>query len=929
MLAGVAVLGLLALAGILPPVPGAMGASPSVPGGLAIASGGCSGSAVPANLTGRVYVVGAPSSPPSVAGVTVEETYYYQMDYVPSGGSSTLSCVGSSASNVTNASGGFRLAATLPSSSCDRVSCTYYSGPFSPLAFSTPNGTPPGYYLTSSRSASVVRLDFVAALSSVALSPWGRITVSTLAPTAVHANATDGAGRPSPATVSYAWRVGGTGWSVVSGQGNATVRVEGTTGGASGTLTLWTNGTYGGGTTDLPAQTLLLDPVATSVTSQSVSPTSLDAGGAATFAILGSGAGGYAYTATVLPGLGGAAVTVPCTTTPTLGGTVSVSCRALVTFPSAGVAQPSANLTNGFSTAVASFATVEVADALDLALGPDPALGYASAPVPVSLSVAASTGTPPFGPACLWLAAGSATCSTSPGPSWAFSPAFASPGSYALRGTVEDATGANATAGTVVLVFARPALGSIAASTNALPVGGTVELSATIAGGALPIAYWWNDSLPQGTDASGLSAQDGSLSAGLTLLTPGTHTITLSARDALGTTVASATTVVVLPGPAVALVEDGPGPSPSTVAGAPWDVSLCAVGATGACLTGFSTNLSLSPAPGEILPSPLWVNASGFALSASGNGSVRVPYTAWTGGFLNLSVTSLRSGTLSFLVVASLPFTAGPDGLLEVSVGPSVTRPTLSDPIVVHPGSRSNATEYAIADPYGNPIRSGFVIVRTVFGGVQSDLDSPVRANGSGGFVWVNFSAPVGESGVVYVLSAWDVALLPALAVPTGAAASDLTLPVLAAAGGLAAIGVLGGLLARRRRRPSDGPESASAEVGEEELRRVAEGRAHVLRCARGDRRMTLDELAEGFHGPAPTRVEVAEWVSGLVAEGALRASPGPDGEPRFVAVERVEPVTPRVEVDPALLEAALGRRPAREGTDGGDGDAPPGDPSA
>lgn len=904
--------------------------APSVAAGLAAgAPGACPGALIGTNYTAHLGVEGTPTPPPSVANVSLEASYAYQMKYVPNGGSTTVSCVADTATNATNASGGATLVAGVPASSCDRVSCTYYSGPFAPLAFSTVNGPPPGYFLTSSRQGSSVTLDFVAALSQVSLSPWGRVTVSTDAPTDVRANASAGNGLPSPANLSYAWRVSGTGWSVVAGEGKATVTVEGTTAGQTGTLRLWTNGSYGGGTTDLAETSLLIDPVSTAIASQSVTPTSLDAGGPATFTLTGSGAGGYAYSATVLPGLGMASVTVPCSSTPTLGGTVALSCRALVTYTGPGIAQPSGNLTNRYSTAATGFASVEVAPALVLSLGPDPALAYAGAPVDLTLGVGPSSGTAPFGPACLWRGAGpDATCSTSPGPAWSFGLSFPSAGTYALKGTVEDATGANGTVSGVALVYDRPTLSTISAATNVLDVGGSVVVAATLSGGALPVAYWWNDSLPTGTLESGWSARDGGISADLTFTTPGVHTITLSARDALGTTVANLTTVVVRPGPAVALETPGAGPAPAAIAGSAWTVALCGVDPEGACLPDFSANLSLLPAPGEGTGPDLWANASGRTILPAANGTIDLPSSLWRNGYLNVSVTGLLAAPHAFTVLGPVPFLGGGGGRLAWTVQPDVAHPALGAPHVVRAGSRANATEYGITDRFGNPIDAGFVIVRTVFGGVASDLDSPVRSNASGGFVWVNFSAPAGEGGVVYVLSAWNVSLLPALLVPTGGSASSDLLPLLAVGLGLAAlVGMVGALALRRRR---DGPaarDSGPGEVAEDELRRIAEGRAHVLRRARDDRRMTLDELAQGFVGPPiPTRAEVAEWVGGLVSEGALKAAPGPDGEPRFVAVERAEPVAPRVEVDPALLEAALGRRPAPDGEDDGASEAPPAD---
>ena len=85
---------------------------------------------------------------------------------------------------------------------------------------------------------------------------------------------------------------------------------------------------------------------------------------------------------------------------------------------------------------------------------------------------------------------------------------------------------------------------------------------------------------------------------------------------------------------------------------------------------------------------------------------------------------------------------------------------------------------------------------------------------------------------------------------------------------------------------------------------------ARTPRARRGAGPLTIEQLEEGFDGPRPSRGELAEWVASLVSEGVIAISHGPDGAPRYAAVGWPEPVSPRVQVDPELLEAALARRP-------------------
>ncbi|HEY6238910.1 MAG TPA: hypothetical protein VIZ68_06990, partial [Thermoplasmata archaeon] len=300
----------------------------------------------------------------------------------------------------------------------------------------------------------------------------------------------------------------------------------------------------------------------------------------------------------------------------------------------------------------------------------------------------------------------------------------------------------------------------------------------------------------------------------------------------------------------------------------------------------------------------------------------------WIGGFLNFSIDVGASGTFVFRVSAPLPVTEAPGGDRILRVTPDRSHVALSDPIVAQSSPRSSETLYRIADRFGDPMDGGHVVVRSVFDGVASDAYSPVRSNATDATVWVNYSAPGVGGGTVYVLSDAGNALLVPIVVP--AAVEPLSVPpylLLLAAG---AAGVLAAAFyLRRRRTERDHAERAAfasdSRASEEELKRLAEGRAYVLARADPEVGRTLDDLAVGFTGPPPEPEELTEWVASLVAEGSLRTVLGPDGRSRFFRVERPgEAPTVRVELDDGALQAALDRQDAEGHSPDEASDAPP-----
>ena len=110
----------------------------------------------------------------------------------------------------------------------------------------------------------------------------------------------------------------------------------------------------------------------------------------------------------------------------------------------------------------------------------------------------------------------------------------------------------------------------------------------------------------------------------------------------------------------------------------------------------------------------------------------------------------------------------------------------------------------------------------------------------------------------------------------------------------------------------------------EADLKRLADGRAHVLARAHPVEPRSVAELVDGWRGPPPDPAEAAEWVSSLVVEGLLRPVVTDDGVPKFVRLPKEVP-PPKVDLDPSALDAALARRPTPEDDeDRGDDPAPP-----
>ncbi len=899
------VLGLLLVSAFALPASGGSHVGSSGSLFLPLVAGQCPGAKVPVNYTGALSVEGSSASPPSVGGVSVVLGYSYEVDYKYQGANTSYDCIATSTSTTTNASGGFRESISIPSGSCSGHSCVAYRGPFTPENLTLPAGTPQSYFLTTRISGSQIAVTFVEALARVTLQPGTSQAVSVLAPVSVRATASAGDGSPTTAAVAFAWRLDGNGWTVVNGSGTPALTVEAVSAGAA-TLSVWANGSYEGTPVGVGPTDLGLDAYLTTVTAAAMGPTTLDVGSAATLNVSGTGAEGYPYTATFDPGLGESPVTVGCATAPASTNVVTLSCLTTVRYPTPGAAVPAVAISNGYSDATWTYPGLTVAPVPSVSLSPNPLMGYAAASSSLTVRVDPGSGTPPFGPVCLWVAQSGANCQPAGNGVWSFPVNVTASGDFPVRASVVDASGTNQSGSGTLNVFSRPSVGVPTLPSSMVPIDSLLSVGDRVVGGAPPLTYWWNDSLPEGTVASGLVPKGGFVNLSYSAYTSGVHLLTLTVEDALGTVVASRIPLKVLPGPAVDLVDAGAPYNGSTIAGSPFGVSWTALDALRERLGTFSQGIRLTL---DTSSSEVWVNDSlGTTNLTAANPSVVFTPSLWSTGYLNFTVASNTAGDLALAVGSPVPVVDAPGGVLHLFVSADARYERLAGPLIAHAGTRSNSTLWQITDRFGNPIPEGFVDVRSEFGSTVSDTSSLIWLNGSSSFVWVNYSAPDDGAGTVYVLSMSGETLLPPIVVPAAPpdTAGLLTLLLLSAAGIGAGVVVY---LRHRRRLPA---ATASIDASDAELRRLAEGRAHLLSRSNPVEAQSAEELAaECPLTPAPSDSEVVEWVVGLVADGSLATVTRPDGTTGYLCARSIEvaPSVVRVDVDPALIDSAVARR--------------------
>jgi hypothetical protein len=862
---------------------------------------------------------------PSVAGVNLTVHYTYTTAFTPSGGSTSYVCTPASAEGSTAPNGSFSVPLALPTDFCTGQSCTDYSGPYAPATAALADAAPVGYFLQGAVTFPRAHLELVAAFDHLGSDPGGPKTLSTDAPTEFCAVPLTGASTPSPANFTYAWQLPASGWTISAPSGPCTSATAAPSA-PPATLELTANATFGGHAIGGQRLGIALSAVATSFLAASFAPTELDVGSPATVELSGTGAEGYNYTATVVPGLGATNASGACREVPESGGQVQLSCLLHASYPEPGVYQPVASLTNGFSMATWPFPEVTVARALEIAVHPDPLAGYAGVPIGALVQVENGTGTAPAGPACLGNGLGAIACRPGGGP-WSFSLTYGAPGNYTASASVADAGGANRSLAVPVEVVPWPTLTPLLASAQVFTAGGSVELTSYLSGGVAPFAYWWNTSAPGGTVKAGSLGAGGELTVDYPSSAVGTNSVVLTVLDALGTRLAERLDLVVLPGPAVELGALSGGVNQSLVADAPASYSLVALTATGERVPQYGAALTLTLSGPAGAPVSLDAGLFGPIRPAPG-GSFAFPASAWYAGYLNFTLTLPRSGAYTVGVIAGVPAAFAPNGSFPVTVQADTSTLRLIDPVVALAGARVNHTLWHLVDPYGNPAPPGVLEIVEAFGGPNVSVVVPIHANASAAWSWVNYSAPSSGAGTVLLRSGWGELLLGPIEVPAAAAAPGLLGPL---AVGLASAGVAAtatALFLRRRSAPRP------VEVGPEELERYAEGRSALLERLR---RSGPVDLAGALapEGPPSEREERAEWLASLVTEGLVRAEPGPDGEPRFVAAPPTPASEPplRIEVDPAVLERILAyaARSEEEGRDAaggsggtGEGDRPP-----
>jgi hypothetical protein len=507
--------------------------TPAAPPSLTAAvSGACLGASAPTTATGSLVLLGNATPAPSVAGVSVTVDYFYTMKEVIGFNLTNESCVAASASNVTGAGGTISVPLPVPVEVCN-PDCYVFEGPYGPLGYAS-SGAPEGFVERDpTAGTSPGTIDWYPDLYEATLNLTGTHIVSTYAPVDVSASAWNSVGGPAPGSLSYRWEVAGLEWTN-SSNGPDDV-AEGTDSGWAGSLSVTVTTTYGPTTESVQSSVLSLVPVSTRAFSGTTSATPVDPGVPVTFYVTGSGAPGYPYTATVSPGLGAAPANGPCETTPLPNGTANLTCQVQAAYPAAGIALPTASISNGYSTGEVDLAPVPVHPVEQVTLHAPSLVTYLNRPIALTVNVTNGTGSGPYGPACLSVnGAPGLTCQFANATSWAFNVAWDAPGEYELRASVTDRFGENVSATTGVLVVPFLSARANGSSSITLVANQTQALSVVVAGGALPITLWWNLSRSTSFLCLGILDIDGTVACPYEPTTVGATNLTVTLRDALG-----------------------------------------------------------------------------------------------------------------------------------------------------------------------------------------------------------------------------------------------------------------------------------------------------------------------------------------------------------------------------------------------------------
>jgi hypothetical protein len=789
--------------------------------------------------------------------------------------------------------------------------CNTTSGPYVGVSVAPAPPYPTGLEPRVSRSGDAFHIEYYRDLVAVTLAPASPALLwSTGARVTYVATSVSSLGGPSPDPPSYSWTLTGSGWSWVGTSTGSEANVTAAPGAGTGNISVKATLETASGTEVTAPASATLSAAATAVTNASLARTAVDERQTLAVTVNGTGAAGYTYQATVTPGLGGSPVSAGCAVTGGTGGLGTVACTVEITYSVSGTASPSVNLSNGASSATATLPNVTVASPPVVAFATSDLAGYVGDPIAVVVTARTGTGLTPYSEACLDDGTGRATCSTSPGPEWSFSPTYLSAGVYSARAWAIDGAGENVSVSASVVV-ADPLAVVLNGPAAPIPDGVATMLEANVTGGLVPARAWWNASDLAAPFAVASVLLDGPIFAPFDPPVAGPVTVSLTVVDALGSVEQSTVSIHVGVGPVTSLVAATIAPRTSVLAGSPIALSWQAHDAAGEVVSDYTSEaeVELTSAGTDV---PGWVNSSsGVALATPLTGWFNVPASDWENGSLNLSITATVSGTVDAdLTVATGGAPAAAS--YAISVRPDVDHLRLFEPWIAQSSARSSATLWHVSDRFGNPAWGAELYVTDAFGGTVTTTAVPVTMNADGAAVaWVNVSAPGPGAGTVSVRDAAGDLLLAPVSVGPANPSPFGSLPLVAVVPSLA-LAVGAGVVVRRSRRM---PATVAAPMDEEaELQRLAEGREHVIAIVRELGPIDLAGMAAAW-GSIPAPAELSDWVASLLTDNTLGAEFGDDGVARFVlAPEAAEP--PTIELDPAALERAELARDEATGED-------------
>ena len=869
-------------------------------------------------VRGQVTVDGGPLAGEPMAGWVLNYTFTvaYRQIYSSNGTQVDSGCLTDDGNTTVAPNGSFSFTPVSPQGYCtvtvvDQV-CTEYSVPFAPVNVTLEGGAPLGYAVSVTGWYASIAVALVYELATVTITPGGpTVTTSVGAPTDFSAAAWTADGSATPLPTTFLWSLVGTGWSFDGPATGPSIVVSAVSGTSVATLTVRANATVPGGRLAPVNASVEAIAIPTEVETGQTNRTSLDAGGSLEVRLSAYGAAGYPYSAFVDPGLELSDVRAPCTVGPPTEGTVAVSCEANVTYPSAGTAQPTANVSNGYSSADWRFPNVVVSPPPELEVSPTTPVGYVLAPVAITVTAANGSGVAPYASACLFPGSGEPLCSTAPGPVWIFDPTFPSAGVYTVHAWALDADGTNVSTSVPVTIVPPLTVGPVGPAGANTTVGSPLELDAGVTGGVAPLRYWWNSSAGPSPLLAGEQVSGGMLNLTFVPTVPGPLVVTLTVVDRLGTVVDRDLLVPVGPAAAEKVAAISAPSAAAVTVGTPVSLAWAAFDRSGTIDTTFEGAAELTVHEGNVVPEA-WANASGVgSLPQLSEGTYGVPPSAWIDGSLSLTLTLGTAGAAS--VTLSGPGMPGGVAPTNLTVGADRSHLRLYDPTVARAGSRSNATFWRVEDRFGNPVPGAVLDIEVAFGGTQETVAvAAVPAPGGGSGIWVNYSAPTAGAGEVSVVDAAGAIVLGPLAVPAAVPSSPSPAEVdaLATAVPLGAAGGAAFAVARRRRRAQ---RSAPAE---EELRQLAEGRTRTVELLERSGPTDLAGL-ESAWVPPPAPPALADWIASLVADGTVRATVGDDGRPRFCLADG-RATAPQVTVDVQMLDRSLRQRDEELGSEGG-----------